>query len=1175
MKNRGCLFLCAAALLASLSASALDRGGVTFDFQKISDARFAASAKTDEVNLIRNGDFSRQESPDDPFRWHSNYCHVHNAAVPSDSPIRRNVKKAVKWEIRDGVASIVKSPDLVKYCNGDEKIASGVSGGFVKYVQLAQTNGGTYKLSFSYRMSHSVGDKGYAIVSLFDKPENKRIQNILPKGNLLVFHLADTGGNWNLFSREFTVPAGINCLSVVVRIDGVGELNFRDVRLTETKAAEKITLKLSPHGFLDHTFAVSQNQPAVMTFVWKKNTDDRFSAKNLEFVLTLPAGYEFKGTSFAEKNSIRTVKTQDGGSEVRFRINPSLSGYLPGKNFNFYLRMPMMIATDTAVGTRGAASLRIEENGRTVSNVEPVELSTIPSVRAAHRPSRYFSGIYIGGLYLSFQEPAADALFAKLMGDAGVQWVVASPGTRGKAWRENGVVYITPENYWVANGFRVGLPEERPEADKYRYIGNSNFNLDNATCPAAVYEEREYFAKNTKEMIRKSLAGCDGLWGNWEPYMFAGKGCMCDTCRANFAKFVNVPLEQMKKEWPAELGRGKKYYDQIVRFRSLEHAKMVKTIHKAVVEATGGEKSLGFIPGIAWYEMSSSWRPMNLAPEVQAYDYADSLRWITPWGPYPCWDTQQPFGYDKKRMLSYFISARDVREQVNRDYPEGKRPKLMSFPHGLQLCDWVIQPENLELGMDAFFFNGFESTIVYAFPKGYDNRYWSAFARAVDTAGKYESYVIDGKRIDGDVQLVPVPEYAAPSGTVADAIPKYKNEPMLQVAAYRLGDKRIAAIFNFWEKGEAFFTFRLAGLDPEKSYTVTCGGDQFVPAAGRSVYTGAELAKGIPLHAGAARCAVYEILPAGKALTGKTLWSAEKLDQLYRSRRPELAKEAEADRKFEELNNPKDIALEDMSSAGIECKVNAEKQTMTFASKQNAIVLSTKEMSILEWTVKGRKLIQGNPVSGFGTAVFWEPSWQPQGAYRVLKQEKIKDGFRIVGEMYVTSNAQPLLEALKVRQTFEITDSCRKIALNTTLENASTAEAPRIHRFGLRYHCFPVAPALKSGSAEMTRNGEKVPYVRDYRQALFSTGDKVFEDTVGKTFSVKKPLVKITEADVVFRAPEVPALSLALSPEKEFAGFALWDSPKQFCSTFEPCFKQITLKPEEKISYGITAVAGE
>lgn len=58
-------------------------------------------------------------------------------------------------------------------------------------------------------------------------------------------------------------------------------------------------------------------------------------------------------------------------------------------------------------------------------------------------------------------------------------------------------------------------------------------------------------------------------------------------------------------------------------------------------------------------------------------------------------------------MLSYFISARDVREQVNRDYPEGKRPETDVVSAWLQLCDWVIQPENLELGMDAFFFNGF------------------------------------------------------------------------------------------------------------------------------------------------------------------------------------------------------------------------------------------------------------------------------------------------------------------------------------------------------------------------------------------------------------------------------------------------------------------------------------
>ena len=33
--------------------------------------------------------------------------------------MRQDVKKAVKWEIKDGMAVIAKSPDLVKYCKDD------------------------------------------------------------------------------------------------------------------------------------------------------------------------------------------------------------------------------------------------------------------------------------------------------------------------------------------------------------------------------------------------------------------------------------------------------------------------------------------------------------------------------------------------------------------------------------------------------------------------------------------------------------------------------------------------------------------------------------------------------------------------------------------------------------------------------------------------------------------------------------------------------------------------------------------------------------------------------------------------------------------------------------------------------------------------------------------------
>ena len=135
------------------------------------------------------------------------------------------------------MAVIAKSPDLVKYCKDDRKVASRVSGGYSKFIQLAQTNGGNYVVSLQYQMKNpAVTDaKGYILISTYEKPENKSLFNILPKGKLLVFPLAVTGDEWKTFRKEFAVPAGINWLGMVVRIDGVGDLKFKDVSLTEKK----------------------------------------------------------------------------------------------------------------------------------------------------------------------------------------------------------------------------------------------------------------------------------------------------------------------------------------------------------------------------------------------------------------------------------------------------------------------------------------------------------------------------------------------------------------------------------------------------------------------------------------------------------------------------------------------------------------------------------------------------------------------------------------------------------------------------------------------------------------------------------------------------------------------------------------------------------------------------
>ena len=201
-------------------------------------AMFGAVAQENQsVNLVQNGDFSTAEDAKDMKRWRDGYCFMHDASIPANSPMRQDMKKAVKWEIKDGMAVIAKSPDLVKYCKDDRKVASRVSGGYSKFIQLAQTNGGNYVVSLQYQMKNpAVTDaKGYILISTYEKPENKSLFNILPKGKLLVFPLAVTGDEWKTFRKEFAVPAGINWLGMVVRIDGVGDLKFKDVSLTEKK----------------------------------------------------------------------------------------------------------------------------------------------------------------------------------------------------------------------------------------------------------------------------------------------------------------------------------------------------------------------------------------------------------------------------------------------------------------------------------------------------------------------------------------------------------------------------------------------------------------------------------------------------------------------------------------------------------------------------------------------------------------------------------------------------------------------------------------------------------------------------------------------------------------------------------------------------------------------------
>ncbi len=840
--------LCALAVVAATRAAAApaeDAGGPTFDFAAISARRFPAGSGAAIL----------------PAEWKSGYCHIHNSTVPTLDPRRAEVPRAVRWETDGDELVIVKDASLREICGSDE-VAAGVSGGYSHVVRLPDASGGVYRVSMFYRLRHDLGTDAWLLATPVAAKDPVAAGVSAPGDSdvrLQSYPLTENWGDFYTYERDIRVPAGCDALSLVVRIDGVGELRFRDFRVSRVSYANSVTLKAVPADYFDGTFAFPAGQCGLPVWLWRKNdASARFEPGSFTFVLTLPKGYSFVDTTMGDPEKVTRRDLPDGGAEWRIPGTSAYSGCHLAAEFRgwFPLNALVRAAPDAP---RGKMRFHAECGGVRVSDVSETEVFTVPAP-SAPMPKRYCNGFYVGGEYAAFRTEAGREGFAEMFTSAGANWVVQMRPDAATlaAWRRRGVRYVTPESSALAsNGFRVGAAKGRPAEERYvPRPGAETDYLALATCPLAVVEESGYFREDTLPRLKAYLEGTDGFWANWEPFMFRGRGCFCAKCRAAFAAFVGVADEAMAADWPAELAFGRRWHEAGVRFRSAVHAKLVKVLDRHVRAFTGGERSLGFIPGISWTEMASSWRRTRDAEEVAAIDYAGSLKWVDPWGPYPWWDASTPYVPTGFGDLGYFLAAKDVREQVDRDYGKDA-PGLMAFPHGVQLNTCLTQPESIALALDSFFFNRWESAIAYAFPKGYDARYWRAFAEATARAAKYEDVVWDGVRCDARVTLVrdAAAPYPPNARTVyARYLPEARDVPLLQHAAYAKGGRLVVAVFNFAERDAASFRLSFAAK-----------GDMTLD--GRPVPAEA-LRAGVPLAVPAMRCRVFEFEKPGQEQKG-------------------------------------------------------------------------------------------------------------------------------------------------------------------------------------------------------------------------------------------------------------------------------------------------------------------
>ena len=694
---------------------------------------------------------------------------------------------------------------------------------------------------------------------------------------------------------------------------------FEAQRKNPSKA--RILLRNAIPDALDGTFAVSDGQVGMYVFEWRGNDATVWDPGKLRIELKLPSCVRLLDCNFTSLAEGVQGKLEDGGTHWTLAVRPGMSSFQPQTvppNGKASHKAPfqLLLAAAAKCGSTGEGAIAVSSDGKRVSNVEHVRFEVIPRIHVA-APKRLWSGLQTGHCLFDFRAAGAFERFAAFMVDAGMRWMIwpkwMSPrGCDERALpvlRRAGFTYLTPYDCSVSDGYQVGPGYVRPKNERFVTEAKGVW-FDGAICPIAVYTEMPYFREYAENGLREILSGADGLWANWEPYPACAKGCFCEKCRAAFVAYSGLSSNVVAASWPQEMKKDGEYADLYIDFRAKEFAKVVKTIDRWVRKYTGGESSQGFNPGVAWCEMATKMRGevethagYRYPREQSTCEYSGSLAWIDPWGPYPRWETGKPYVYSKERFLNYFVAAKDVREQLDRDFGTGPKPKLMGFPSGMQGDTWVAQPEELAMAFDAYYFNGWRAVAPYSFPRGYDARYWRAIAAATERAAKYEDYLLDGMRVDRDVTAATVPEFAMPCGLVTPYVPAATNVSLLQTAAYRLKDTTIVAAFNYWEKGPAFFDLRVKGLKTGQYVVVDEKGVLYVRDASRSTWTARELeSTGVRLMTGAVRTRVFEVRPAGgfEKRGIRATVTVRQVNEVYEAQRPKLAAEARKDAAVEE-----------------------------------------------------------------------------------------------------------------------------------------------------------------------------------------------------------------------------------------------------------------------------------
>lgn len=131
--------------------------------------------------------------------------------------------------------------------------STSISGSWQQTVRFPDSAGGQYRLSFQH---HSVqtgkyGMSGFIVLSF------KNGKNV--KTEVKTFSVGS--GTWQNYVTDINVPVGYDAMDIYLRLDGCGEILFKNPLLEKVTAGYPAAVILAPGALLDNTFALSQKGP--------------------------------------------------------------------------------------------------------------------------------------------------------------------------------------------------------------------------------------------------------------------------------------------------------------------------------------------------------------------------------------------------------------------------------------------------------------------------------------------------------------------------------------------------------------------------------------------------------------------------------------------------------------------------------------------------------------------------------------------------------------------------------------------------------------------------------------------------------------------------------------------------------------------------------------------------